>query len=705
MDASIYMRYVAGFVLARSARAKRDSSTAQRESFSARDSFAGTKEKRVRRAASLGMTGWGVAMVVALCAMLGAGMAGAQTIGVTYVCNGEKIFIENCNIRDTSDTSRCMVGHPETVLANGLMKYTYETRGDLKKLLPTCKQPSAEEIAKAQAFQKKQQDLYNANEKKAMDQLKTIESAPLPGQAPQKPKSADERALARCISSGRLPASCTGNTLMGALSQMVSAVLPDAAAKDAAAGPVMAGVFEGAGKWRLDFIDGGVLVNCSFLSPNQQSYTLDFKNGRTAIVIDTTPKPLVLTLNRDGTISGPGPVVIDGVVASGYAKGDAATSYSGYRDQNGMSISDAQATSGGGPVYDRSGNRVYNPAATATQGHTVFAKKTATCPAVSLSSKGASVGMQTMQTDLLKTMFGGDKGPPTPPGIRMKGIYAAMATGFSVQFFPESAVLGCGPDAARAYPYSVVADGSKAVVEIAAPDHPLKLAMAADGSLEPGSAEAYQVHGRVVTGQGENDDFRFAPMEQTCNLGRLTASKTIPASGATAVAGAGAAGAGGAAGVGAVAGSAGGGRLSSVNAPTGNAVLTIVSGFPAQAGVMNPLAGHPFVLLRDDYDGAIRKAGIAIPAGMTGQKYVGSVCGARAPECQKALGAVSADAATAIRADSNGKGALPGVPPGKYYLMISAQYNKQVLTWGFAVELKTGANTITLDQNNAVVMK
>ena len=90
--------------------------------------------------------------------------------------------------------------------------------------------------------------------------------------------------------------------------------------------------------------------------------------------------------------------------------------------------------------------------------------------------------MQTMQTDLLKSMFGGDKGPPTPPGIRMHGIFAA-SSGFSVQFFPESVILGCGPDVARAYPYTVVADGSKAVIQIAAPDHPLSLTFAPDGSI------------------------------------------------------------------------------------------------------------------------------------------------------------------------------------------------------------------------------
>ena len=50
-----------------------------------------------------------------------------------------------------------------------------------------------------------------------------------------------------------------------------------------------------------------------------------------------------------------------------------------------------------------------------------FSRRQATCPALRLSSKGAGVGVQTMQMDMLKTMFGGDKGPPTPPGIDQLG--------------------------------------------------------------------------------------------------------------------------------------------------------------------------------------------------------------------------------------------------------------------------------------------
>jgi hypothetical protein len=330
---------------------------------------------------------------------------------------------------------------------------------------------------------------------------------------PTPPKNAEERAMRRCISSGRLPATCTGNQLLSAFGQMVGQVLPSAA-KRPPPGPEIAGVFEGAGGWRLDFIDGGVLVNCSVLAPDQHSYTFDFKNNRAAIVIDTTPRPLVLTLGPDGTtMIGPGPVVLDGVIVTGYD--------SGLRDASGRSVDAATAT---GPVYDNTGQRVSR---TANTGHATFGAKRVTCPALSLSSKGAGVGIQTMQTDLLKSLFNdGDKGPPTPPGIRMHGIFAA-STGFSVQFFPESVIVGCGPDSARAYPYAVSADGTRAGIKIDAPDHPLTLAFASNGSLDPGSG-SYQVHGRIVVGQNSDGDFTFAPLEQTCNLGLLAPSKEIP---------------------------------------------------------------------------------------------------------------------------------------------------------------------------------
>jgi hypothetical protein len=105
-------------------------------------------------------------------AMLLGVYAAAQDIklNVTYVCSGERIYVENCNIRDLSDTSTCMVAHPDRPTHNGIMAYTTETRGTLKKLFPTCQQPTAQEIAKADAFKKKQQEIYDANVAKANPQ-------------------------------------------------------------------------------------------------------------------------------------------------------------------------------------------------------------------------------------------------------------------------------------------------------------------------------------------------------------------------------------------------------------------------------------------------------------------------------------------------------------------------------------------------------
>jgi hypothetical protein len=87
------------------------------------------------------------------------------------------------------------------------MKYTTETRGALKKLLPSCKQPTADQVTRAKAFEKKQNDLYEANVKKANEENDAIEAGAQQVMTGKKPQTPDERTMARCTSSGRLPAS------------------------------------------------------------------------------------------------------------------------------------------------------------------------------------------------------------------------------------------------------------------------------------------------------------------------------------------------------------------------------------------------------------------------------------------------------------------------------------------------------------------
>ncbi len=612
---------------------------------------------------------------------------------VPYICNGERLVIENCNIRDTSDTSTCMVGHPDHILANGIMQYTNMTRAAIKQLFPTCKQPTPEQLSRAKAFQDRQQSAYEANVKKANDENDAIEARAraMPGQKPMKP---EERAINRCITSGRLPSSCTGNALLGAFGQMLSSVLPSGGEQPAQAGPTMAGVFQGSGNWRLDFIDGGVLVNCAFLSPNQEAYSLNLTGPRPILTIATRPRPLVLTLRADGSLVGPGPVTLDGVVPGGYTAGTSTpghnetSTYTTTERTNANMVQPESANTtnsyAGGGTYDVTTTHTNTNyvAGTSTPGTTSFTPRRATCSAIDLHATGAA-GIQTMQTDLLKSMLGGDKGPPTPAGIRMHGIYAA-STGFSVQFFPESAILGCGPDAARAYPYTVVAEGGHAVVKIAATDHPLALAIRSDNTLDPGTG-SYLVHGRTITGQDNDDNFTFAPLEQSCNLAALAPAKEIPSSGGAVVA--------------SMAAGAGNGSLPS--ATVGNASLKIVSGFPAQPGLPNPLAQHPYTLLRTSLADIVAGTGVSIPPGSSPYKALAQACGSRTPACQPMIDAIKSNSVSAVRADVNGNGTFEGIAPGTYYLMISTRYNNQALVWSQAVQITPGIHSITLDQRNA----
>ena len=148
----------------------------------------------------------------------------------------------------------------------------------------------------------------------------------------------------------------------------------------------------------------------------------------------------------------------------------------------------------------------------------------------------------------------------------------------------------------------------------------------------------------------------------------------------------------------------GGGTLSTSNAPLGNGTLSIASGFPATAGQPNPLANHPYVLLRNSFNDTISQSGVSIPAGTTPFKFLGLACGNRTPDCQTILNAIKAGAVSSVRADVNGSATFPSVSAGTYYLMISTRFNNQSLVWLQPVRVNAGSNAITLDARNAAVI-
>ena len=80
-------------------------------------------------------------LLLVFASTLAAAQAQDILIGATYVCDGEHIYIEGCNVRDTSDTSTCMVAHPDHLTPTGLNTYTSMTRGALKSSFPPASNP------------------------------------------------------------------------------------------------------------------------------------------------------------------------------------------------------------------------------------------------------------------------------------------------------------------------------------------------------------------------------------------------------------------------------------------------------------------------------------------------------------------------------------------------------------------------------------
>jgi hypothetical protein len=608
-----------------------------------------------------------------------AAVVSAQDIktNVTYLCNGERIVIDSCNIRDLSDTSMCLVGHPDTVMPNGLMKYTNETRGNLKKLLPTCKQPTAAQLKSAQDFNNKVYGQQPAPQNQGQNQPNTqsqpapltagqqqfIQGAQLQVQTLQDPRT---RAKNRCIASGREPGACSASAADKSLGKAVGALggllapgsAPLVTTKN---GPQMAGAFEGK-SWRLEFDeDGGVLLECAGMNSDPHAYQVAFVNNRAVVTITSTPKPIVLTVTNDGLLSGPAPVVVDGTLSNG--------SHLAY-DTQGRSAT----------VLD-------------------YIAVTRTCEQPLLSSKGVAPTKVSQLQNLAAGMLGSDRVTPPPPGVRMAGTYS-VASGFSADFYPDAVMLGCGPDIARAYPYSVVADGSQIAMKVAAP-HPLTLVLKPNNTLDPGPG-SYLVEGRLITGTTNKGDLTYVPRNATCNLAVLAPGDIPNAAGATASAAA-APFAPNPATVSAARGSAP--PLSTPAAPTGNAVLTILSGFPNVAGKPNPLGGQIYTLLRDDFATVVAKAGTAPPPGMTPFQAYALACGIGMPDCQKITDSMQGEGASSARSDATGKAVLPGVPPGSYFVMFTVVYNSQPLFWNFKVDLKPGVNSVTLDTRNAVQLK
>lgn len=144
---------------------------------------------------------------------------------------------------------------------------------------------------------------------------------------------------------------------------------------------------------------------------------------------------------------------------------------------------------------------------------------------------------------------------------------------------------------------------------------------------------------------------------------------------------------------------------SATTSQAGTAVLSVVSGFRAQPGTVDPLVGKHLVLFKEGFENFMRRTRMfegppGSPTKATPLAVWAYACQTQSPMCQQALYEMRPNAVSEVKMGSNGRASFPGVPAGSYYLYTVTAHNRQFLVWDLRVDLKPGANSITLDSRN-----
>jgi hypothetical protein len=75
-------------------------------------------------------------------------------------------------------------------------------------------------------------------------------------------------------------------------------------------------------------------------------------------------------------------------------------------------------------------------------------------------------------------------------------------------------------------------------------------------------------------------------------------------------------------------------------------------------------------------------------------------------DCKAVTAAIEPLVAARAVVDSAGRAAItPTVPPGRYYVSVSARNGDSVLVWDIKVDLKPGDNSVVLEQSNAETVR
>jgi hypothetical protein len=476
--------------------------------------------------------------------------------------------------------------------------------------------------------------------------------------------------IRRCIESGRSEMQCMMEGLGKSAMGMVGAILPGLAALKSAPiqGIRMSGVYPGDNKFALTFSNDGVMLNCADLVLISTSYTTAVGAEGIRITVESSPKPMALTLRADGRLAGPGPTDINGQIITGY----------------------------------QPGVRTWSDGHTEPISRPIYANATRRCNVALLTASGPTSPLMgspsTMAATALNMVFGSpdaDAGKPAPVGARMSGEYGSQAA-LDLEFKPEGVVLGCR-EVASLRSYTVQAQGGKAAIRIANGATPLDFLFGADGRIS--GTGSVRVDGRVVSGSAPDGGIAYAPRSATCSIGALA-----PAAEQLSEAEQGAAAARASLGqppvsAGALAVSA----PAETGSGVGAAIVQIESGFPKDASGASPLGGMTVLLLDVGLDAVLREADVVTPPGKGFKAAFDETNAAGGEKRAKLLRVLGAHTQSSFQLDKDGIGKSPELTVGKTNgFLASATVGGTKYVWALAGVAKAGWTKVVLTGGNAL---
>jgi hypothetical protein len=153
---------------------------------------------------------------------------------------------------------------------------------------------------------------------------------------------------------------------------------------------------------------------------------------------------------------------------------------------------------------------------------------------------------------------------------------------------------------------------------------------------------------------------------------------------------------------------AAGARVGGTAAPAaaaGQAILSLTVGQVVNGVLSSPPAGTQIYVTTQDPDANLVKAGFAGPQPVEALFLAckSPAQGGNQERCNTGMKAILAGALGYTATDPNGHAQSGAIPPGHYYIVGSTPYQGHSLLWHMPVDLKPGANAVSLTPQNGSI--